>query len=93
MTFTGGIYLGAPLVCISVCAVADDLPTSNETGPAAVGVCSIGILMCVRCVNVFIAVVELCEGFETAKRLPCVGLLELLYTASSARGVWEVPKK
>ena len=46
--------------------------------------------MCVRCVNVFIAVDELWEGFETAKRLPCVGLLGLLYAASSARGVWEV---
>ena len=33
---------------------------------------------------------ELWEGFETAKRLPCVGLLGLLYAASSARGMWEL---
>ena len=39
------------------------------------GVCDIGILMCVLCVNVFIAVEELWEGFEAAKRLPSVGLL------------------
>ena len=47
------------LVCISVCTVADDLPTSDETGPVAEGVCSIGILMCVLCVNVFTVVEEL----------------------------------
>ena len=33
---------------------------------------------------------ELWEGFETAKRLPCVGLLGLLCAPSLARGVWEV---
>ena len=53
-----------------VCAVADDSPTSNETGLAAEGVCSIGILMCVLFVNVFATVEELWEGFETAKGLP-----------------------
>ena len=51
--FAHGTCLGASLVCI---AVADDSPISNETGPAAEGVCSIGILMCVLCVNIFIAV-------------------------------------
>ena len=63
------------MVCIAVCATADDSPISDETGPVAEGVCSIVILMCVLCVNVFIAVQELWEGFETGKRLPCVGLL------------------
>ena len=42
------------------------------------------------CVNVVIVVEELWEGFETAKCLPWVGLLGLLYAASSARGVWKV---
>ena len=40
--------------------------------------------------NDFIVVEELWEGFETGKRLPCVGLLGLLSAASSAGGVWEV---
>ena len=75
---------------IAVYAITDDSPLSNETGPVAEGVCIIGILMYVLCVNVFIAVEELWERFEMAKRLPCVGLLVLLYAASSARGVWEV---
>ena len=65
-----GTCLGVSLVCIAVCAVADDSPISNETGPAAEGVCSIGILMCVQCVNVFTAVEEIWEGFQTAKGLP-----------------------
>ena len=78
------------MVCIAVCAVADDSPISDETGPVAEQVCGIGILMRVRCVNIFIPVAELWEGFETAKHLPCVGLLGLLHTAASARGVWEV---
>ena len=77
------------MVCIAVCAVAEDSPISDETGPADESVCSIGIFMCVLFVNVFIAVEELWEEFETAKRLPCVGLLGLLYAASSAGGVWE----
>ena len=54
------------MVCISVDTIADDLPISDETGPVAEGVCSIGILICVLCVNVFIVVEELWEGFETA---------------------------
>ena len=41
---------------------------------AAEGVCSIGILRCVLFVNVFTAVEELWEVFDTAKCLPCVGL-------------------
>ena len=53
-------------MCISVGTVADDSPANDETGPAAEGVCSIGILLCVLCVNVFIAGEELWEGFETA---------------------------
>ena len=51
------------MVCIAVCTVADELPRSDETSSAAEGVCSIGILMCVLLVNVFIAVKELWEGF------------------------------
>ena len=62
------------MVHVFVCAVADDSPTSDETGPATEGVCSIEILMCVLFMNVFIAVEELWEGFETA--LPYVGLLD-----------------
>ena len=54
------------MVCIAVYTVADDSPISDETGPAAEGVCRIGILLCVLFVNVFIAVEELWEGFETA---------------------------
>ena len=56
----------ASLGCNAVCAVADDSPISDETGPAAEGVCSIGILMCALRVNVFIAMEELLEGFDTA---------------------------
>ena len=37
--------LGSLMACIAVCAVADDSPISDETGLAAEGVCSIGILM------------------------------------------------
>ena len=58
------------MVSIAVCAVADDSPTSDETGPIAEWVCSIGILMCALFVNAFIAVEELWEGFETAMGLP-----------------------
>ena len=76
--------LGASMVCIAVYVIAHDLPISDETGLVAEGVCSIGILiMCVRYVNVFIVVEELWEGFETAKCLPCAGLLGVLYAASS----------
>ena len=50
--------------------------TCDDTGPAAEGVCSIGILMCVLLVNVITAVEGLWEGFETAKGLPCVGFLD-----------------
>ena len=78
------------MVCIAVCAVADDLPISNKTSPVAEGVYSIGILTCVLCVNIFIVVEELWEGFETAKHLPWVSLLELFYAASLAAGMWEV---
>ena len=46
-----GTCLRASLVCIAVCDVADDSPISDETGLAAEGVCSIGILICVLCVN------------------------------------------
>ena len=60
------MYTGASLVCIAVCAIADDSPTSDETSPVAEGVCSIEIFTCVLCVNVFIVVEELWEGFETA---------------------------
>ena len=59
LTFARGTCLEASLVCIAVCPVTDDSPISDETSPAAEGVCSIGILMCVLCVNVFIAVEEL----------------------------------
>ena len=77
------------MVCIAVCAVADDSPKSDVTGPVAEGVCSIGIFMCVLCVNVYSSGGTL-GGFETAKCLPCVGLLGLFYAASSAGGVWDV---
>ena len=63
------------MVCIAVCAVTDDSPISDETSPAAKGVCIIGIFMCVRCVNVFTAVEELWEGFETANGLLWVAFL------------------
>ena len=63
------------MVCIAVCAVADDLPICDETGPAGEGVCSIGILMCVLFVNVFIVVEKPWEGFQTAKCLLFFGLL------------------
>ena len=46
LTFAHGKCLGVSLVYIAVCAIADDLPTTNETGPVAEGVCSIGILVC-----------------------------------------------
>ena len=70
------------MVCIAGYAIADDSPISDETGPAAERVCSIGILLCVLCVNVFIAVEELWEGFDTAKCFP--------YAAVLARGTREV---
>ena len=68
--FAHGTCLGASLVCIAVDAITDDSPISDETGLEAEGVCSIGILVCVLFVNVFKAVEELWEGFETAKGLP-----------------------
>ena len=51
---------------IAVYTLADDSPISDETGPVAEWVYNIGILMCVLCVNIFIVVEELWEGFETA---------------------------
>ena len=51
--------LGASLVCIAIYAIADDSPISDETGPVAEGVYSIGILMRVPCVNIFIVVEQL----------------------------------
>ena len=72
-------------VCISVCAVADDSPTRDETGLAAEGVCSIEILMYVLFVNVFTAVEELWEGFETAKGLPWLAFHGFLMQLSSVR--------
>ena len=60
-----GTCLGASLVRIAVCAVADDSPISDETVLAAEGVCGIGILMCMLFVDVLIAVEELWEGFDT----------------------------
>ena len=44
-TFACGTCLGASLVWIAVCAVADDSPISEETGLSAEEVCSIGILL------------------------------------------------
>ena len=73
------------MVHVSVCAVADDSPTSDETGLAAEGVCSSGILMCVLVVNVFTAVEELWEGFETAKPYPCVAFQGCFMQLSWAR--------
>ena len=77
------------MVCIAVYAIADDSPISDETGPVAEGLCSIGILMCVLCVNLFMVVEKFWEGFDAAQHLPCVGLLGLHYAAYSTRGVWE----
>ena len=57
------------MVCIAVYVFADDSPISDETSPVVEGVYRIGILKCVRCVNVFIVVEELWEGFETALAL------------------------
>ena len=37
LTFAHGTCLRASLVCIAVCAVADDSPKSDATGPAAEG--------------------------------------------------------
>ena len=54
------------MVCIAVCAITDDSPISDETGPVAEGVYSIVILMCVLSVNVLKVVEELWAGFETA---------------------------
>ena len=51
------------MVCIAVCAIADDSPLSDETGPVGEAVYSIGILVYVMCVNIFIVVEELWEGF------------------------------
>ena len=70
MTFARGTCSGASLVCIAVCVVTDDSPIRDKTSLAADGVCSIGILMCVLFENVFTALEELWEGFETAKGLP-----------------------
>ena len=41
------------MVCIAVCAIADDSLISDETSPVAEGVDRNGILMCVLCVNVY----------------------------------------
>ena len=84
LTFTRGTWLGASVVHVSVCVVADDSPTSDETGPAAEGVCCIVILRYVIFVNVFTGVEELWEGFETAKGLPCVALHDCFMQPSLA---------
>ena len=71
----------------SVYAVADDSPISEETGPVAERVCSIGILMYV--------LVNVCscrgnwEEFETAKGLSCVALLGCYMQLSLARRACE----
>ena len=44
---------------VSVCAVADESQTSEETGPTAEGVGSIGIFIYVLFLKVFTAVAEL----------------------------------
>ena len=44
-------------------------PYANHFRPAAEGVCSIGILVCVLFLNVFTAVEELWEGLQTVKGL------------------------
>ena len=54
------------MVCIAVYAITDDSPISDETSTVAEGVYSIGIVVCVLCVNDFIVVEDLWEGFETA---------------------------
>ena len=74
---------------VSVCAVADDSRTSDETGPATEGVCSIGIVMCVLFVNVFTAAEELWEGFERRKGYPWVAFHGCFMQLSSARRAWE----
>ena len=87
------------MVCIAVCAAADDSPISDETGPTAEAVCSIGILMCVQFANVFVAVEELWEGFQKAKRLSCVGgflgcFMQLLWREEHGRCqfIYSIPK-
>ena len=77
----------ASLVCIAVCAIADDSPISDETGPVAEEVDSHGIPLGFSCVNIFI--VELWKGSKQREHLPCASLLGLLYAATSARRVWE----
>ena len=76
-------------MCISVCAVTDDSPTSDETSLAAEGVCSIGLLIYVLFVNVFIAMEELWEGFKTEKGLPWIALhgcfMQLLWLEEHGR--------
>ena len=49
MTYAHGTCLGASLVCISVCAVADDSPVNDEIGPAAEGVCHWDSHVCTIC--------------------------------------------
>ena len=71
-TFACGTCLGASLVWIAVCAVADDSPIRDGTGQAAEGVYSFAFLMYILFVNVFSAVEELCEQFETANGRHCV---------------------
>ena len=66
LTFARGTCLAASLVCIAISAISDDSPISDETIPVAEGVYSIGILICVLCVSVFVVVEELWDGFETA---------------------------
>ena len=55
---------------VSVCAVADDPPISDESSPAAEGMCSNGIFMCTICECLYSYGEG--EGFEIAKGLPCL---------------------
>ena len=66
------------MVCIAVYVVTNDSSVSDETGLVTERGCSIGVLMCVLFVNVFTAVEELWEGFETAKGLPWYAFLVAL---------------
>ena len=53
-------------------ATREDLRKVSAKRTVARVVYSIGIVVCVLCVNVFIVVEELWEGLETAKLLPWV---------------------
>ena len=67
LMFACDTCLRASLVYIAVGAIADDSPISDETSPVAEGsVKHCDCHVCVQCVNVFIVVEELWEGFETS---------------------------